>query len=212
VRNDHPGDAALVAGAHLGFRSKHKEIFEEMKELMTMDLAMIKQTGKEVKAIGYEVKPVLTKEQLEGQILDAFLRETISLKEFEKVDLGNDEVVYTALEHKDGEGKRFFARLISRPPPCDLCHDIHFLYVFEETGKILQFIPILLTKWGNEDWDEKDVEKMRGRVLGRSMKDAFDFDPAVDAVTSATITSAVVFKSLSEGRALYEALKAKGFM
>lgn len=34
------------------------------------------------------------------------------------------------------------AKVVSRPPPCDVCHDIHFIYVFDSTGKILQFVPL----------------------------------------------------------------------
>ena len=128
------------------------------------------------------------------------------------VTLKDNKIVYTAVAHKDGQEKRLFARYINRPPPCDLCHDVHFIYVFEGNGKITQFIPVQLTKYGNKSWSEEDVLKMRELILGHHVDDLFDFDPDVDAVTSATITSAVIFNSMDEGQEIYNELKAKGLI
>ena len=65
---------------------------------------------------------------------------------------------------------------------------------------MVEFEPINLTKYGNKVWNEDDVEKMRKRVLGKSVLQPMDYDPEVDAVTSATITSAVIFKALAQGK------------
>ena len=83
---------------------------------------------------------------------------------------------------------------------------------FEQTGKILQLIPIQLTKEDNEDWDETDLEKIREKIVGRHINMPFDFDPDVDAVTSATITSLMIFKSLDDGQNLFRELKEKGLL
>ncbi|MBW1801279.1 MAG: hypothetical protein JRJ85_11190, partial [Deltaproteobacteria bacterium] len=110
----------------------------------------------------------------------------------------------------EGAARRLFAEVIGHPVPCDVCHDAHFIYVFDTSGKILRFLPLQLTKYGNEPWDEEDVAKMKDRILGLSILQPMTFDPAVDAVSSATITSAVIFDSIFQGREIIEELKRKG--
>jgi hypothetical protein len=69
-----------------------------------------------------------------------------------------------------------------------------------------------LTKYGNEDWDEADIGAMRRRIVGRYIYRPFSFKAKVDAVTSATITSAAIFRGLNEGQVLFEELKARGLL
>ncbi len=56
------------------------------------------------------------------------------------------------------------------------------------------------------------VENMRKRVVGRYIYLPFDFDPKIDAVTSATITSSIIFKSLEEEQSVFMELKEKGLL
>jgi hypothetical protein len=102
--------------------------------------------------------------------------------------------------------------MVDKPNPCDVCHDVHFIYVFDATGKILQLIPLELTKYGNEPWDAADIEKIRQRIVGRYIQSSFDFDPEIDAVSSATITSSIIFRSLEEEQITLKELKEKGFL
>ena len=73
-------------------------------------------------------------------------------------------------------------------------------------------IPIQLSKYGNKKWSEADIEKMRGRIVGRYMSAPFKFNPEIDAVSRATITSSMIFKSLNEGIAVLNELKAKKYL
>jgi len=50
-----------------------------------------------------------------------------------------------------------YAHVASRAPVCEVCHAVHFLYCFDDSGRILGFSPIYVTKYGNQVWDEKDV-------------------------------------------------------
>jgi hypothetical protein len=110
-----------------------------------------------------------------------------------------------------GKGiKRLFAEVISRPTLCDVCHDVHFFYIFNEKGVVLDFVPLQLTKWGNEKWSEQDVQLMRERLKGRFIFTSFYFNPQLDAVTSATITSVVIFDELSRKKELFELLQRDG--
>jgi hypothetical protein len=69
-----------------------------------------------------------------------------------------------------------------------------------------------LTKYGNEKWNSEDIEQIRGKVVGNSIQGPFNYDEKVDAVSSATITSLVIFRNLSEGQELFKALKTKGWI
>ncbi len=97
----------------------------------------------------------------------------------------------------------FFAVVVNREPVCDVCHATQFIYTFDEKGKIVDFQPIYLAKSGNKVWSEKDIGKVRSRVVGRSILQPLNFDPEVDAITSATITSAVMFHAFSEGLEIF---------
>jgi hypothetical protein len=180
--------------------------------MMGLDLAAIRQNGKKTKAKIVYVKPVLSEEELQATIKTALGKEGDNLTKFEKVTLEDKRAVFTGIVQKDGSTRRLFAEVIGRPPPCDVCHDVHFIYVFDATGKILQFIPLQLPKYGNKAFDEADVAKMRERVVGRHIYNPFKFDTNVDAVTRATITSAVIFRSLNDGQSLFKKLKEKGLI
>jgi hypothetical protein len=102
--------------------------------------------------------------------------------------------------------------VVSRPSICDICHDIHFVYVFDEEGTIRNFVPIHLTKHGNRLWSKEDVEKMKGRLIGRSLLQPFQFNRKVDAVSRATITSVVIFDAMNKGRSTYADLKSGDYV
>ena len=120
--------------------------------------------------------------------------------------------VFTAVaETADGQ-ERFFAEVVSRASICDVCHDVHFIYVFDQGGKIVDFAPLHLTKYGNVVWDGADVTKMRQRVVGQYLRAPRPFDPKVDAVTKATMTSAIIFDQLALGEELMQQLAAQGLL
>ena len=92
----------------------------------------------------------------------------------------------------DGSLLDVYARVAAREPVCDLCHTIHFLFAFDGRGRIRGFEPIYVTKFGNALWSPDDALRLEGRLQGRQVDD-LPFDPRVDAVTSATMSSALVF-------------------
>jgi hypothetical protein len=209
VRQDPSGKTGLVADTHLGYIREPEPLFKEIQSMMQLDLAAIRKKGDKTEAKEVEVKPVLTEEQLQRKIKTAFAGEGGAVERFEKITLEQSGAVYTGLVQAEGRSTRLFAKVVSRPPPCDVCHDIHFIYVFDGTGKIVQFIPLQLTKYGNRHFNEADVAKMRERILGKQVYDPFEFDAKVDSVTRATITCAVIFKSLNQGQGLFKELKER---
>jgi hypothetical protein len=108
--------------------------------------------------------------------------------------------------------KHVFARVVARRVPCVDCHNVFFLYSFDEGGSFLEFLPIHITKKYNRKWDESDTNKMRGQFLGQSICNGMAFDPKIDAVTSATISSKVVFDSFKKTHLVYQRLLELGYM
>jgi hypothetical protein len=212
VRRDPKGKSALVADTHLGVNKDVRGLFQQMQSLQGMDLASIRKKEEKTKAQVITLKPPLNEEEIQAKVKEAFTEGGGRLSGFETVSLKKGKVVYTGVIEKNGESRRLYAQVVSELPTCDVCHETHFIYTFEAGGKILQFIPIQLSKYGNEDWDEADLAKMRHRIVGRYIYHPFAFKAKVDAVTSATITSAAIYRGLNGGQLIFKELKAKGLI
>jgi thiol-disulfide isomerase/thioredoxin len=203
------GKSGLVAGIHKGFIQDYESMFREMKVLMGKDLASILKDGEKVEKNISTVEPILTEDELIGKIRSAITHEGNIMGKMDTIELDQYGKVYSFLMENQGRTLRLFAKSVSEPPPCDQCHDVHFIYVFDETGKIHRFIPVNLSKYGNEPWDDADIEKIWKKISGSNIGNPMQFDEKVDAVTSATITSVVIFKNIYDNNGLLEALKAK---
>ena len=212
IRRDSRTGKSIVARTHSGFDSDYNEMFNDIKTVINIDLAIIKEEGKRIQTRVVEVKPILSDRELQEEIELAFSKEGDRVSNIKTLNLRNGRTIYTSMVQRDMKKKYIFAVMVSRPTPCDICHDVHFIYIFEANGKILQLISVRLTKDENEPWDNMDIEKMRKRVVGRYLQLPFDFDPKIDAVTSATITSSIIFKSLEEEQAVFRELKEKGLL
>ena len=212
VRRDPKGKSALVADTHLGVNKDVRGLFQQMQSLQRMDLASIRKKEGKTKAQVIILKPPLSEEEIQTKVKEAFTEGGGRLSGFETVSLKKGKVVYTGVIEKNGESRRLFAQVVSELPTCTVCHETHFIYTFEAGGKILQFIPIQLTKYGNEDWDEADLAKIRQRIVGRFIYHPFAFKAKADAVTTATITSAAIYKGLNEGQLIFKELKARGLI
>jgi hypothetical protein len=213
VRRESKDKPVLVAATHLGYDENYNKIFTQMKSLINKKLADF--SKKEVKSAVriLKPKPPVSEEEIQDKIKMAFGRTGGKITDFSKVVLSQGREIYSGTIEGEGQAKiRLFAQVISENPTCDVCHDIHFIYIFEGSGKILDFIPLQLLKYGNVPWDEADILKMRNKIVGRYIFNPFTFDGRVDAVTSATITSAAIFKGLNEGQTLFKEIKNKGLI
>lgn len=210
VRQDFTGQEGLVLRTQQGVKYKYGERFRAMQSMIGMDLATIREKERKSQPKAMHVKAILTEEEVQAIIKRTFAKEGDDLTRFETVQLESSGVVYVGVVQRDGQSKRLFGKVISRPPLCDVCDDTHFIYVFEATGKILHFVPLLLAKYANAPWDETDVAMIRERILGKHVHEPFVYDAKVDAVSSATMTSAVIFDALNDGQVLYNELKKKG--
>ena len=180
---------------------------------MTKDLASIRKESQNITADTIIIKPVFVDKDLLEKVKNVFTTFNGEIKNFQKITLTKESrKVFTCLVKRKGRSERIFAEVISRPPACGDCHDIHFIYAFDTSGTILKFVPIHLTKKGNKPWNDDDVVKMRKRVLGKSISQRLLFNPDVDAISAATITSAIIFDSLSQGAKLLAELEKMGLI
>jgi hypothetical protein len=89
-----------------------------------------------------------------------------------------------------------------RLPICDLCHTILFALAFDTEGVVRGFLPLYVAKYGNAAWNEADVKHTNTRLVGKA-SDTLAFNPEVDAVTSATLSSTLIFDEAKRaGRAV----------
>ena len=211
VRNDE-GKLSLVADTHKGTRFNYKKTLTELQALLNEKASVIQKAGEAIEDSWVKAEPVLPEEELVERIKEAFEEEGEGLSEFKPLQVQTVGTVYTGLTNQGGKGKRLFAMPVSSPVPCDVCHDVHFFYLFDVSGKIRSFIPIQLTKYGNDPLNEKDIEKLRERIVGHYIFERFDYDLKVDAVSAATITSSVVYKNIQDGKAVYDALVKEGLI
>lgn len=154
---------------------------------------------------GREYKPTL--ETPEADIIARIGEHVAALgkkvHEIEKHVMENRELVYVVTLSPKRSGEFVFARVESAPSLCDVCHDSHFLYLFDQEGGILDFVPLQLTKYGNVVWNAQDADKIQKRIRGRNLFSYFPFDPDVDAVSMATMTSSLIYECLDRSKTVF---------
>lgn len=211
VRQTQSGQPGIVTGIHQGLNSKYQHIYQHLIQIAATSpaehLQMVRPTDKQQASI----PPILSDVELEFEVRTAFTR-LGTIESFSELFMRSERKVYTAQLLQGQVSERFFAEVTSRPSVCDICHDVHFIYLFDSSARVVGFKPLQLTKWGNVNWDENDVKTMRKNIVGKYLTMPQPFDPKLDAITSATITSAIIFDSLAQGNELIQELRAQGLM
>lgn len=204
VRQDRPGQPGMVAGHHLGEDHDMPVLFAYLKDLLGMRPADFDGLAEPVPEM-LDPDPPLPPDQLAEIAEKAFVK-LGTTTDFKTLQLDIRYPVYAAKV----KGRKLFAAVVSRSAICDVCHNVHYLVLFDGDGKLQAFEAIHLTSYGNVDWTEPQVQQMRKRVVGGRLGDAWEFAPDVDAVSSATMTSAIIFDSLRHGGELLQALERAG--
>jgi hypothetical protein len=210
IRKDEKGQG-IVIDSHVGFRGNKEEFLGEIKAALQYDLAYLRiEEGKRVVLPTTErLKPPLSEEELLTKIKEGMAPHGSVVTEIRRIP-PEEQYLFMGKVEVNAEKKHYFAKAVSWPPLCDICHDIHFVYVFDEEAKITNLIPIRLPKEYNRAWDERDIEAMKKRLIGRSLLEPFEFNRDVDTVSGATITSVVIFHRLNEGKKAYTRLMKQG--
>jgi hypothetical protein len=129
-----------------------------------------------------------------------------------KISLKDGDWIYLGKVDFGTFQKNLFSKLASRRAVCDICHDTFFIYTFDPEGKVVDMVPVQLTKIDNLNWTEEDIKKMKTQTIGRSLLSPFTFDTGVDSVSGATITAVLIFDSLDKAKEIFAKLKKEGYI
>ena len=158
-----------------------------------------------------QLKPNLTEKELLELMQQSMKESNKSIKRVEKKELENGEILYLGFANAPGEEAPVLGRVVSKYSICDICHDIHYYFIFDQNGYLLSFIPIHITKYGNVVFDQNDIAKLQSRIGGKDLFRPIPFDPFVDAVTQATMSSYLIFEGLNDTKVVLKDFKGNGF-
>ena len=209
VRKDAQG-RGIVVSTHLGMMDL-KGLMDETKAVLQYDLALLK-SRKGMIYRGDALRPPLTEEELIAKAKEGMESTGGKLLQIEKISLKDGDWIYLGKVDFGTFQKNLFSKLASRRAICDICHDTFFIYTFDSEGKVMDIIPVQLTKINNLHWTEEDLKKIKARTIGRSILSPFIFDPSVDSVSGATITAVLIFDSLDKAKEIFEKLKKEGYV
>lgn len=202
---DPSGKPGIVAGSQLGEDERMDALFAYLKELLTMNRADFAGIPPDDEVA--PPPPPLAGVALEKRIKAILRAQGDGMTDFHQLQLPSRRPVWGARVRVAGGERQLYAALVGRSAICDVCHNVHFIYVFDQRGRIVAFEPLHLTKYGNAVWNDREVDWFRRRVVGRNLDGNWSFDPKVDAVTSATMTSAIIYDSLGLGEGLLKEIQ-----
>jgi peroxiredoxin len=210
VRRDAQGNS-IVVSTHLGLIDSVKSILDETRAVLQYNLALLKPKKGAIYE-GDALKPPIPEEELVMKAKAGMEASGGKVIKIEKISLKDGDWIYAGKVDFGTHQKNFFSKLASRRAACDICHDTFFIYTFDPERKVIDIVPIQLTKIDNLNWTEEDIKKLKSRTIGRSILKPFAFDPSVDSVSGATITAALVFDSLDKAKVIFEKLKKEGYV
>ena len=202
----------LVLDSFLGKLEDTDKLFAMVKAALKKSLSgsPVKQKKKQDDQVPDELVIPVEDSELAKMISQGLAVNGGYTDKIEKINLKELGDVYTGVLKKSK--RQIFARVVARKIPCVDCHDVFFIYSFDDMGKFIQFIPISISKLDNEKWDEKDRNKIQNNFKGKSLLTERHFNPKVDAISSATISSKVIYNSMGETELVIRKLIDMGFI
>jgi len=158
-----------------------------------------------------QLKPNLTEKELLELMQQSMKEANKNIKRVEKKELENGEILYLGFANAPGEEALVLGRVVSKYSICDVCHDVHYYFIIDQNGYLLAFKPIHITKYGNVVLDQNDIAKLQSRIAGKDLFRTIPFDPFVDAVTQATMSSYLIFEGLNQTKVVLSDFKGNGF-
>jgi len=210
VRKEAQGKSVVVS-THLGLIDSVKSVLDETRAVLQYDLALLKPKKGAIYE-GDALKPPLSEEELILKAKEGMEASGGKVVQIEKISLKDRDWIYVGKVDFGTHQKNLFSKLASRRAVCDICHDTFFIYTFDPEGKVIEIVPVQLTKIDNLNWSEEDIKKLKSRTIGKSILKPIAFDPSVDSVSGATITAALVFDSLDKAKTIFEKLKREGYV
>jgi thiol-disulfide isomerase/thioredoxin len=202
----------VVFSSHMGL-NKDKDFFvKQIKEALITDVAKLEEIKK---AAGLKtLKRKLVLNMSEEEIVNNV---KTSVAKSAKNNLTPEKIITTKLNEFDGlyvskvyvndKQEILYSKILSRKPVCDVCHGIHFIVTFDIKGFIRDIYAIHLTKYGNEVWTEEEINKVNHKLVGTKISEEIKYNYEVDAVTTATITTSLMYNSIKRLSPLVEQVR-----
>lgn len=202
----------IVSAVSSGVVVTKDKLLEDIRTLVATDVLVLDEATDAAKKTADT--PQLTDEEFQTIVADRLATTGEKVIQFERIlvlDPTFDIVYKVRTQQKGGVPPAvYFVRKVYRNTVCGNCHDAHFWYYFDARGKIINFYSIYLTKAYNKQWNESELAAFNKRIIGRSIQEKFVFNPKIDAVTAATITSSLIYDTLGETKSLFAQLKKTG--
>jgi len=201
-----------VYSSHMGLNKDNEFFIKEIRDALKTDIKTLARKKKEV-----DLK--ISQRKLELDISEEKIIQNVelSIDRVLKNEPPADKTVTKKMSDYDGlymtkvtsglkEGI-LYSKVLSRKPVCDVCHGIHFIVTFDAVGIIRDVHAIHLTKYGNVVWNEEDLKTINSRLVGMKIDDNIQFNSEVDAVTTATMTSSLMYNSIKRLKSVIDRLR-----
>lgn len=199
----------IVFSSHMGL-NKDTDFFEkEIQEALSTDVSNLKKEKKMV-----DLKTIKRKLALNMSEQEIVKHVKASVGKVVKNDLTPEKINTTKINKFDGlyvsdielnnKKEIFYSKILSRKPVCDVCHGIHFIVTFDVEGVIRDIHSIHLTKYGNVVWTEEELNKVKRKLVGTKISENIQYNYEVDAVTTATMTTSLMYNSIKRLNPLVE--------
>lgn len=209
VRQARTGQKGVVAATHHGYNSQLNETYDRLLEIAGESVDDLLLPTADLEPTTEDIVRPFNDKQLEIKVRTALAKHG-TISNFEQLSL--KQTVYRALVRRAELQRTLYAAVVSRATVCDICHDVHFIYLFDAQLNLVDLEALQLTKYGNQKWSKRDLKQLRQQLKGRNLSQPFTFDPDVDAITSATITSAIIYDALNAANSLAEELRRKNLL
>ena len=197
------GKDLRIVSAHVGLVKDADFLMAAIQKALTSDPGVFAIEAKQTQPDTIVKRPRLdlnmSAEEVQKRVLESMRKATGGAITFETVlkkTYPRSGDIYVATAVQSGVAINLYAQVVSRPPTCDVCHGVHFILVFDADGLLSYFEPLHLTKYGNVTWSAYDADSMRRKIIGLDVRQPFSYDPSVDSVTTATMTSVIIFNSV----------------
>lgn len=210
------GNDLRIVSAHVGFEKRPDFFMAKIRIALdsSSDALELKQMANQsYKAEGSQRLDLnMSDAEVEKRVLASMRKavgDDVVLENVIKKTYPRSGEIYSATAMQYGAATTLYAQVVSRPPTCDVCHGVHFILVFDAYGQLRYFEPLHLTKYGNVIWSTYDADSMRRRIIGLDVRYPFSYDPAVDSVTMATMTSSIILNSVQKLQGVFSEINGQ---
>lgn len=209
------GRELRIVSAHVGLIKDQDVLVREIRKALRVDFkelvpAAAEQSPDETPSARLDLP--MSGKALQKKVLESMRNATSGDVAFKKVvrrTYPRSGEIFVATPEDEAYNPKIYAQVVSRAPTCDVCHGVHFILVFDAEGFIRYFEPLHLTKYGNVEWSTFNVDFMRRKIVGLSFLHPVEYDPSYDAVSTATMTSVIIFNSVQRLKRVLDEINGK---